>query len=98
MGAIGSLPSPRGGARPSPPAIQTPTTPRSSGSWRSSAVSTIRHDPAAGSRNGLLEGRPQALVEAVEILIRRPEAVRAVLTRFGYTDPDSIGGYLDRDL
>jgi hypothetical protein len=46
----------------------------------------------------VLKGRPQALVEAVEILIRRPEAVQAVLTRFGYTDPDTIGGYLDRDL
>jgi len=46
----------------------------------------------------LLEGRPQALVEAVEILIRRPDAVRSVLTRFGYTDPATIGGFLDRDL
>jgi hypothetical protein len=46
----------------------------------------------------ILKGRPQALVEAIEILIRRPEAVRTVLTRFGYTDPDTIGGYLDRDL
>ncbi len=46
----------------------------------------------------VLKGRPQALVEAVEILIRRPEAVQAVLTRYGYTDPDTIGGFLDRDL
>ena len=46
----------------------------------------------------VLKGRPQAVVEAVEILIRRPDAVRAVLTRFGYTDPATIGGYLDRDL
>jgi 4-amino-4-deoxy-L-arabinose transferase-like glycosyltransferase len=46
----------------------------------------------------LLKARPEALVEAVEILIRRPGAVRNVLTRFGYTDPDAIGGYLDRDL
>ena len=46
----------------------------------------------------LLNARPEALVEAVEILIRRPDAVRAVLTRPGYTDPATIGGYLDRDL
>ena len=46
----------------------------------------------------LLRGRPEALVEAVEILIRRPDAVRTVLTRFGYTDPATIGGFLDRDL
>ena len=46
----------------------------------------------------LLRNRPEALVEAVEILIRRPDAVRAVLLRSGYTDEDSIGGYLDRDV
>ena len=46
----------------------------------------------------LLSARPEALVEAVEILIARPDAVRTVLTRFPYTDPESIGGYLDRGL
>ncbi len=46
----------------------------------------------------LLRFRPQALVEAVEILIARPEAVRTVLLRSPYTDPESIGGYLDRAL
>jgi hypothetical protein len=56
-----------------------------------------------GQRGGrfssrLLKARPAALVEAVEILIRRPESVRTVLTRFGYTDPATIGGYLDRAL
>ena len=45
----------------------------------------------------LLNTRPEALVEAVEILISRPEAVRAALTHFGYTDPATIGGVLDRD-
>jgi Dolichyl-phosphate-mannose-protein mannosyltransferase len=40
----------------------------------------------------------QGLVEAVEILIRRPDAVRSVLLRAGYTDETSIGGFLDRDL
>jgi hypothetical protein len=43
----------------------------------------------------LLRARPDAVLEAVEILIRRPEAVRTVLTRFGFTDPDAVGGYLD---
>jgi len=56
------------------------------------------NDPWGRFSERLLNARPQALAEAVEILIRRPEAVRAVLTRFGYTDPDTIGGYLDRDL
>jgi hypothetical protein len=46
----------------------------------------------------LLKARPEALVEAVDIVIRRPEAVRTVLTRFGYTDVAAIGGYLDRGL
>ena len=46
----------------------------------------------------LLSARPEALVEAVEIVIARPDAVRTVLTRFPYTDPESIGGYLDGAL
>lgn len=43
----------------------------------------------------LLRARPEALPEAVEIVIRRPDALRKVLLRQGYTDPKSIGGYLD---
>ena len=50
------------------------------------------------SLDRLLKARPQALVEGVEILIARPEAVVTVMTRYGYTDPETIGGYLDRDL
>ena len=46
----------------------------------------------------LLTARPQGLVEAVEILIARPDAVRVVLTRYPYTDPASIGGFLDQAL
>ena len=46
----------------------------------------------------LLSARAEALVEAVEIVIARPDAVRTVLTRFPYTDPESIGGYLDGAL
>ena len=43
----------------------------------------------------LFQARPEALVEAVEIVVKRPRALRSVLLRQGYTDPDSIGGYLD---
>lgn len=46
----------------------------------------------------LLRARPEALVEAVRIVIARPEAVRTVLTRYPYTDPEAVGGPLDRDL
>jgi 4-amino-4-deoxy-L-arabinose transferase-like glycosyltransferase len=56
------------------------------------------YDPSNPSLAVLLRQRPEAVPEAVEMLIRRPDAVRAVLTRYGYTDPATIGGYLDRDL
>jgi Dolichyl-phosphate-mannose-protein mannosyltransferase len=46
----------------------------------------------------LLNRRPQALVEAIEILNSHRDEVVKVMTRYGYTDPQSIGGYLDRDL
>lgn len=60
-------------------------------------------DPeTAGTRqrflDRLLTARPEALVEGVQILIRRREAVVAVMTRPGYTDPAAIGGFLDQDL
>ncbi len=42
----------------------------------------------------LLRIRPEAVREAVEIAIQRPDALRAILLRYGYTDPDSIGGPL----
>jgi 4-amino-4-deoxy-L-arabinose transferase-like glycosyltransferase len=46
----------------------------------------------------LLRVRPEALVEGVQILnAHRPEVVR-VMSRYGYTDPPTIGGYLDREL
>lgn len=44
----------------------------------------------------LLQVRPTALLEAVEILIARPDAVRRVLLRHSYTDPARVGGYLDQ--
>ncbi len=46
----------------------------------------------------LLHIRPEALVEAASILVAHPDAVRSVLLRPGFTDPATIGGYLDRDL
>jgi hypothetical protein len=46
----------------------------------------------------LLAARPQALVEAVQILDAYREEVERVMSRYGYTDPRSIGGNLDRDL
>ncbi|APW59118.1 glycosyltransferase family 39 protein [Paludisphaera borealis] len=46
----------------------------------------------------LLSARPEALVEAVEILTAHRDAVVQVMTRYGYTDPSWIGGFLDRDL
>ncbi len=54
-------------------------------------------DHSGGDLSGrLLRARPAALIEAVEIAIARPDALRAVLSRPGYTDPETIGGYLDR--
>ncbi len=46
----------------------------------------------------LLRNRPEALVEAARILVARPDAVRRVLLRAGFTDPGTVGGYLDRDV
>ena len=54
-------------------------------------------DPRKQFSRRLLHARPEALIEAVDILIAHPDAVRAVMMRYAYTDPDSIGGYLDRD-
>ncbi len=54
----------------------------------------IRHDLF----KQLLDARPQALVEAVMILNSHRDEVVKVMTRYGYTDPEWIGGYLDRDL
>jgi hypothetical protein len=46
----------------------------------------------------LLKRCPEALVEAVEIINSHRDEVVAVMTRYAYTDPQLIGGYLDRDL
>ena len=46
----------------------------------------------------LLQARPQALTEAVEMLITRGDAIRRALSRQSYTDPADLGGYLDEGL
>jgi hypothetical protein len=46
----------------------------------------------------LLKARPEGLVEAARILIQHTDEVVKVMTRYGYTDPRTIGGFLDRDL
>jgi hypothetical protein len=46
----------------------------------------------------LLRRRPQGLVEGVQILVDHTAEVVQVMTRYGYTDPATIGGFLDRDL
>jgi hypothetical protein len=48
--------------------------------------------------NQLLVARPEALVEAVRILNAHRDEVVRIMTRYAYTDPLSLGGYLDRDL
>jgi len=45
-----------------------------------------------------LRHEPEAMIEAVEIVIRHPDELRKVVTRCSYTDPDSIGGPLDEWL
>jgi hypothetical protein len=81
-------------------------------SLRAAARAITNHEPeTADSRRldallsrhpdryaALLRGRPEALTEAVDILIDRPDAIRRVLLRSAYTDPLTIGGDLDRDL
>ena len=57
-----------------------------------------RPEPSTILTEHLLNSRPYALVEAVQILNSHREEVVKVVTRAGYTDPQSIGGYLDRDL
>ena len=48
--------------------------------------------------NQLLAARAEGLVEAARILIGHREEVVDVMSRYGYTDPNWLGGYLDRDL
>lgn len=43
----------------------------------------------------VLGARPQALVEAAEIITAKPDALRKVMLRYAFTDPATIGGRLD---
>lgn len=52
----------------------------------------------ASGRLAMFWSRPKALVEAVDIVIESPDALRKVLLRYPYTDPDDIDGYLDAKL
>jgi hypothetical protein len=54
----------------------------------------VRHDLT----DQLLAARPEALVEAVQILNAHRDQVVQVMTRYAYTDPNRIGGFLDREL
>ena len=51
-----------------------------------------------GFLNQLIAARGEGLVEAAQILNTHRDEVIAVMTRYGYSDPNRIGGYLDRDL
>ena len=46
----------------------------------------------------LLAARPEALIEAVQMLNSHRDEIVDVVTRYGYIDPHRIGGYLDRDF
>ena len=46
----------------------------------------------------LLLARAEGLVEGVQILNAHRDEVVTVMTHYGFTDPNRIGGYLDRDL
>ena len=61
-----------------------------------------RHDrllpPRYLGSQRLLHGRPEALLEVVEILIARPDDLQTVLLRYPFTGNDMIDGFLDKDL
>jgi hypothetical protein len=46
----------------------------------------------------LLRARPEALLEAIEILIQRPDDLRKVLTRVSFIDLEELRGYLDQQF
>ena len=65
-------------------------------------IDLLTAEPKLGAKlyltSQLLKRRPQALVEAVQILNAHRDEVVTAMTRSGYADPQSTGGYLDRDL
>jgi 4-amino-4-deoxy-L-arabinose transferase-like glycosyltransferase len=73
--------------------------PPDSDAARLESILTLGDQPTRrGKLIDLLRRDPGALLDAIEILIARPDAIRAVLTRYPYTDPSAIGGFLDRNL
>jgi hypothetical protein len=72
--------------------------PRAQRLWDLMTSETQPDGPRHWYVDQLLARRPQALVEAVQILNAHRDEVEAIMTRYGYTDPKSVGGYLDRDL
>jgi hypothetical protein len=75
------------------------------GDVRAARLSRLIHGDSATGQEArrrffrqVLVARPEALVEAVQILNAHREEVVATMTRYGYTDPLRLGGYLDRDL
>ncbi len=46
----------------------------------------------------LLEARPRALVEAIQMINNHRDEIVAVMSRYGYTDHRRFAGFLDRDL
>jgi len=56
-------------------------------------MAVLNRYPVRSAR--LMRAQPGALGEAAEILIKRPDALKKVLLRPSYTDPATIGGYLD---
>jgi hypothetical protein len=72
--------------------------PRAQRLWDLMTSETQTNGPRHWYVEQLLARRPEALVEAVQILNAHRDEVEAIMTRYGYTDPQSLGGYLDRDL
>jgi 4-amino-4-deoxy-L-arabinose transferase-like glycosyltransferase len=58
----------------------------------------VRYDEKLPFSSDLLKKHPNEFLDAIQILCARPDEVRRVLQRYSYTDPDSIGGYLDSEL
>jgi hypothetical protein len=46
----------------------------------------------------LLRVRPEALVEAVQMANSHREEIVRDMTRYAYSDPSTVGGYLNRDV
>jgi hypothetical protein len=76
--------------------------PQDNGAQRLFALLTNEDPKGKRLRHDLLEqllaARPGALVEAVQILNAHRDEVVQIMTRYAYTDPLGVGGYLDRDL